>query len=303
MGRNQIGIYSGSGEAPPPHPLGEWHVLIVQGPGGAHGYSWVHMTFDPILRDLRPYLDVLLTGYGEYGADVSQASNAVAVKSFGSLLVAVAALATVVRLIVVFAGTNEAFGTSSGWELLMVVLMGVALVHVLATGFVDRARVASTGGPIQDPAAVRFLFTSPESASFWTVVRLYVGFAWFQAGYGKVIGKEGDWMTNGTALKGFWSVVPALNHKGQNAAPAYNWWYDFLDFMNKHEWYTWFAKVIALGETAVGVALMIGLFVGTFRPRSQAIRLWDRAVVGAMVVHTCCTWVGGRAIRLALRWM
>ncbi|HVC81899.1 MAG TPA: hypothetical protein VNL35_15505 [Chloroflexota bacterium] len=185
-----------------------------------------------------------------------------AVKSFGSLLVAVAALATVIRLIVVFAGTNEAFWTSSGWELLMVVLMGVSLVYVLTTGFVDRARVASTGEPIQDPAAVRFLLGSPASASFWTVVRLYVGFAWFQAGYAKVIGKEGDWMTNGTALKGFWGVVPALNHKGANAALAYNWWYDFLDFMNKHEWYTWFAKVIALGETAVGVALMIGLFVG-----------------------------------------
>lgn len=35
-----------------------------------------HMTFDPIVRDLRPYLGVPLKGYGEYGADASQASNA-----------------------------------------------------------------------------------------------------------------------------------------------------------------------------------------------------------------------------------
>lgn len=128
----------------------------------------------------------------------------------------------------------------------MVVLMAMSLVYVLATGFVDRARVATSGQGVQDPAAVRFLLNNPASTTFWSTVRLYIGFAWFQAGYAKVVGTEGDWMTHGTALKGFWGVVPALNHKGQNVALAYNWWYNLLDYMNKHEWYTWFAKLIAI---------------------------------------------------------
>jgi thiosulfate dehydrogenase [quinone] large subunit len=96
----------------------------------------------------------------------------------------------------------------------------------------------------------------------WLVVRLYVGFLWFQAGYGKIAGTEGDWMTHGTALKGFWGVVPSLNHKGQNPALAYDWWYNFLKYMNTNGWYSWFAKVIAIGEFTVGICLMLGLFVG-----------------------------------------
>jgi hypothetical protein len=30
------------------------------------------------------------------------------------------------------------------------------------------------------------------------MVRFYVGFIWFAAGYAKLIGKEGDWMTHDT---------------------------------------------------------------------------------------------------------
>jgi len=180
----------------------------------------------------------------------------------GYLLLAVGVLVTAVRVIVVFSGTTNGFWTSGAWELLMVVLMAAALVYVLGTGFLDRAPVAATQPGFQDPAAIRYLFNNTGSATFWTMIRFYVGFEWFSAGYAKIIGKEGDWMTNGTALKGFWTAVPALNHKGANAALAYDWWYNFLDFMNKHEWYTWFAKLIAIGEFAVGVALILGVVVG-----------------------------------------
>jgi thiosulfate dehydrogenase [quinone] large subunit len=183
-------------------------------------------------------------------------------KSFGYLLVIIAAAVTLVRVIVVFAGTKQAFWTSGGWELAMVVLMIVSLVYVLATGFVQHSSESSPTAGFRDPAAVRFLLSDPASATFWTTVRWYVGFAWFSAGYGKIRDIEGDWMTNGTALKGFWSAVPKLNHQGSNPALAYNWWYDFLNYMNTHEWYTWFAKLIAIGETAVGIALLLGLFTG-----------------------------------------
>jgi thiosulfate dehydrogenase [quinone] large subunit len=180
----------------------------------------------------------------------------------GYLLLLIGVIVTAVRIVVVFSGTQDGFWTSGAWELLMVVLMAVSLVYVLGTGYINRTSVPATQPGFQDPAVVRFLFNNPQSATFWTMIRFYVGFEWFSAGYAKIIGSEGDWMTNGTALKGFWTVVPALNHKGANAALAYDWWYNFLDFMNKHEWYTWFAKVIAIGEFAVGIALLLGVLVG-----------------------------------------
>jgi thiosulfate dehydrogenase [quinone] large subunit len=172
------------------------------------------------------------------------------------------ALVTAVRIVVVFSGTSSSLWTSGGWELAMVALMLVALVYVLATGYPNRAAVPETQPGFQDPAVVRYLFNDPGSALLWAMVRFYVGFVWFEAGYGKIIGKEGDWMTNGTALKGFWTAVPALNHKGANPSLAYDWWYNFLDYMNTHGWYTWVAKLIAIGEFAVGVALILGVLVG-----------------------------------------
>lgn len=178
------------------------------------------------------------------------------------LLLFIGGLVTAVRLLVVFSGTTDGFWTSGAWELTMVLLMAVSLVYVLGTGFVSRPKAGTGEAGVQDPAVVRYLFDSSKTATFWTMIRFYVGFEWFAAGYNKIIGKEGDWMTNGTALKGFWTAVPALNHKGANPALAYNWWYNFLDFMTRHEWYIWFAKVIALGEAAVGVALIVGALVG-----------------------------------------
>jgi thiosulfate dehydrogenase [quinone] large subunit len=172
-------------------------------------------------------------------------------------------LVTAVRIVVVFSGTTSSTWTSGSWEVAMVVLMLVALVFVLATGFAHRAAVPPDTQPgFHDPAVVTYLLNDPGSALLWTMVRFYVGFEWFAAGYGKIIGKEGDWMTNGTALQGFWSVVPTLNHKGSNPALAYDWWYNFLNYMNTHGWYTWVAKLIAIGEFAVGVALIVGLLVG-----------------------------------------
>jgi thiosulfate dehydrogenase [quinone] large subunit len=181
----------------------------------------------------------------------------------GSIILIAGALVTAERILVVLFGTTSSLWTSGGWELAMVVLMAVALVYVLAIGSADRAAaMPETQQGFHDPLVVRYLFNDLRSALLWTMVRFYVGFEWFAAGYGKLSGAEGDWMTHGTALQGFWTVVPALNHKGANPALAYDWWYNLLDYMNMHQWYTWFAKLIAIGEFAVGIALLLGILVG-----------------------------------------
>ena len=43
---------------------------------------------------------------------------------------------------------------------------------------------------------------------------------------------------------------------------SYDWYRHFLTFMLNHEWYRWFSWVIAIGEIAAGILLIIGAFVG-----------------------------------------
>ena len=42
----------------------------------------------------------------------------------------------------------------------------------------------------------------------------------------------------------------------------YGWYHQFLGFMLQHHWYAWFGKLVAFGETAIGILLILGAFVG-----------------------------------------
>jgi len=66
-------------------------------------------------------------------------------------------------------------------------------------------------------------------------------------------------MDNGTALKGFWERAVVVEPR---AVISYDWYRDFIQFMLNAEAYTWFAKVITLGEVTIGIALILGAFVG-----------------------------------------
>ena len=73
--------------------------------------------------------------------------------------------------------------------------------------------------------------------------------------------RDDAWMSGGAALKGYWTNATAIPEKGRPAI-TYAWFRDFLDYMLRHEWYTWFAKVIAFGEFLIGIGLIIGALVG-----------------------------------------
>lgn len=117
---------------------------------------------------------------------------------------------------------------------------------------------------LEDPGFMRFIFGNTYMAPLWMVARLYLGYQWLLAGWHKVYGDE-RWIArdgpDGLALRGFWESAVLIPAKG---APKikYDWYRDFLDYMIRHEWYTWFAWVIAIGEVAVGLLLIVGLFSG-----------------------------------------
>ncbi|MBI4200554.1 MAG: DoxX family membrane protein [Chloroflexi bacterium] len=113
--------------------------------------------------------------------------------------------------------------------------------------------------PYTDPPFARTLFANPEYAWIWLVVRLYVGWQWLDAGWHKL--SDPKWMETGTTLKGFWERAVAIPQQGRPLI-AYDWYRGGLEFLLNGGHYTWFAKLVAVGETLLGVALIVGIFVG-----------------------------------------
>ncbi len=119
----------------------------------------------------------------------------------------------------------------------------------------------TTGGTvtIPDPPLAHTLFSTTKLAWLWAIVRIYLGYEWIQAGLHKL--EDPAWMQGGEALKGFWARAIAIPEQGRPPI-AYDWYRDFIAFMLNNGWYTWFAKLVAYGEFLIGVALIVGAFVG-----------------------------------------
>jgi len=114
-------------------------------------------------------------------------------------------------------------------------------------------------GQVEDPVIWRRLLGNVHWALIWLPLRFFVGREWLAAGEHKV--RDDAWMDGGTALQGYWERAVAIPEGGRPAI-TYGWYRDFLQYMLDNEWYTWFAKLIAIGEVLIGVALIIGALVG-----------------------------------------
>lgn len=114
---------------------------------------------------------------------------------------------------------------------------------------------------IPEPSVARVLFADTRLAPLWLVARLYLGYEWLTAGWGKLTNPAGVWVGDkaGAAVSGF--LKGALNQTSG-------------DHPNVQGWYAWFIEHVALpnaalfsvvvtwGEILVGVALILGLFTG-----------------------------------------
>jgi thiosulfate dehydrogenase [quinone] large subunit len=112
---------------------------------------------------------------------------------------------------------------------------------------------------IQDPPIAQFLFSNTRAAWIWLIVRLYVGWAWLEAGWHKL--QDPAWMETGQALLGFWQRALGTLPNGKPVI-TYDWYHDFIQFLVDSGSYTWFAKVIVFGELAIGLGLIVGALVG-----------------------------------------
>ena len=116
---------------------------------------------------------------------------------------------------------------------------------------------------LPDPGFITAIFSNTWLAPLWLAARLYLGYQWLIAGSHKVWGPSRWIFVSGgdQALKKYWQNAIAIPQTGKPAI-SYDWYRHFLTFMLNHEWYRWFSWVIALGEVAAGILLIVGAFVG-----------------------------------------
>jgi len=115
------------------------------------------------------------------------------------------------------------------------------------------------GEIVQDPPFARFLFSDPRAGWLWLIPRIWLGYQWVTAGMHKL--EDAAWMQTGEALKGFWERAVLIPEAGRPAI-SFDWYRSFLQAMLDAQAYTWFAKLVSVGETVVGVALIVGAFTG-----------------------------------------
>src|SRR4051812_568492 len=123
----------------------------------------------------------------------------------------------------------------------------------------------------EEPKAARWLFASPQAAWIWLVLRVWLGYQWLHAGWEKVIGYSGgtfswkfgmtddSWLRTTAGLKGF-AGFAIQGAGGEHAAVNYGWYASFLHWLSGSG--SWLAPVIAIGEVAIGIGLIVGLLTG-----------------------------------------
>jgi thiosulfate dehydrogenase (quinone) large subunit len=112
---------------------------------------------------------------------------------------------------------------------------------------------------IEEPRYAKWLFNSAPAAWIWLVVRVYLGYEWAHAGYEKIF--TDHWLTSTAPLKGFIGYALKGAAQGDHSAVNYGWYAAFMRWIGGSG-APIMSKVIALGETAIGIALILGLFTG-----------------------------------------
>lgn len=148
---------------------------------------------------------------------------------------------------------------------------------------------------IEDPPFARLLFNDTRFSSVWFVIRVLIGLSWLQSGVGKL--GNPAWMETGAALQGFWTNAVAIPEAGKPPI-AFDWYRGFIQGMLDSGSYVWFAKLVAFGETMIGVALVLGAFVGV-AALFAAFMNWNFVMAGAASTNAL---MGLGAVLLVLAW-
>lgn len=113
---------------------------------------------------------------------------------------------------------------------------------------------------VEQSELAHVLTTDRKSAPLWFLVRLYLGYEWATAGWEKISDPTWFGAHAGSSIRSF--VQGALS-KTTGAHPDVQLWYaTFLQHLVLAHPVVW-SNLISLGEFAVGLGLIVGLFTAT----------------------------------------
>jgi thiosulfate dehydrogenase [quinone] large subunit len=139
------------------------------------------------------------------------------------------------------------------------IVFWVLTVVVLVLMFEDRKSPGAETVDVEGPAFSRYLFSNTAAGLFWLPIRIFLGFEWLVASWHKVSGH--GWIDGGASLLGYWQN--AVKVPSQGSAPiTFDWYRSFLQFLIDTHSQGWFGWLIAVGELAVGIGLLVGALVG-----------------------------------------
>jgi thiosulfate dehydrogenase [quinone] large subunit len=112
---------------------------------------------------------------------------------------------------------------------------------------------------IPEPSITRFLFADTRMAPVWLILRLWLGYEWLHAAWGKWT--EGGWVGKGAgaAVKGF--AQGAIAQTTGEHPQVTGWYATFLKEVVMPN-AALFSYLVIFGETLIGIALILGAFTG-----------------------------------------
>ena len=95
-------------------------------------------------------------------------------------------------------------------------------------------------------------------AVIWLAVRIYVGWAWLEAGWHKIeaVGAS-NYIVDGAGILSFWKRIAAVPVAPAKPVITYDWYRGLIQFLIDNHAEVVMGKVIAFGEAAVGTALIL----------------------------------------------
>lgn len=110
-----------------------------------------------------------------------------------------------------------------------------------------------------EPRISKLIFGSRMSVPFWTVVRIYLGYLWLTAGWGKATSSAWVGPEAGGAVTGFLNRALTLT-TGEH--PSVQGWYAWLIETVFIPNAALMSHLVAFGEVLVGIALIFGFLTG-----------------------------------------
>lgn len=114
-------------------------------------------------------------------------------------------------------------------------------------------------GQIPEPNITRFLFADRRMAPVWLILRVYLGYLWLTAGWGKLTDPAWLGSERGAAVAGF-SQGAIAQTTGEHPQVT-SWYAGFLENVVVPN-AALFSFLVVFGEILVGIALILGLFTG-----------------------------------------